>query len=73
MYAQYPFETVAEELSTTDIDAVELWQVPGWCEHLSNGIGEMEEVQSMYDIRMFVNSPVGTTSPSSSLNECSTS
>lgn len=53
VYEEYPLEQVCEELSTIDVDHLELWQVKGWCEHLERGPETAAETADRYDMEPY--------------------
>lgn len=53
VYEEYSLERVCEELSSIDVDHVELWQVKGWCEHLADGPEAVAETLDRHNLGLY--------------------
>lgn len=53
VYEEYPLERACEELSSIDVDYLEVWQVADWCEHLEGGPDTVAEVADRYELSVY--------------------
>jgi sugar phosphate isomerase/epimerase len=52
LYGEQTLERACSELAAAGVEAVDLWQVPGWCEHLRDGAATVRSTLAAHGLRL---------------------